>query len=89
MESVVCSVKDMETADRRALEHVIGRPLTDNQQLVIRVVSEDASTTHAASVPETAVLPDWCNVYEGLSDEQLSALEEVVLTRANLTRHAE
>ena len=79
----------METADRRALEHVIGRPLTDNQQLVIRVVSEDASSTRARSAPETPALPDWCNVYEGLSDEQVSALEAVVLRRADLTRHSE
>ena len=34
-------------------------------------------------------LPDWCNVYEGLSDAEVAAIEEVTLTRANLTRPSE
>jgi hypothetical protein len=89
MESVMCSVKDIETADRQALEHVLGRPLGDDQQLVIQVVRGDASKTHAAAASPPVMLPDWCNVYEGLSDEQLAALEAVVLTRADLTRDAE
>ena len=89
MESVICSVKDIETADRQAFEHVLGRPLGDHQQLVIRVVSADESSTHAAAAPGGVTLPDWCNVYEGLSEEEVSALEEVVLTRADLTRDAE
>ena len=31
-------------------------------------------------------LPDWCNVYEGLSDQEIDGLESIVLQRANLNR---
>ena len=89
MDSIVCSVKDIETADRRALEHVIGQHLAENQQLVIHVVNVDVSSPRAAGGPSTVTLPEWCNVYEGLSDEEVSALEEVVLTRADLSRDSE
>lgn len=89
MGSVICSVKDIGTADRQALEHVIGQRLSDHQQLVIRVLSEDVLTTPDVATSKGVTLPDWCNVYEGLSDEEISALEEVVLTRANLTRDVE
>lgn len=88
MERIVCSVKDIETADRRALEHVIGRRLTDHQQLVIQVVNADVTSTRGATAPGAGALPEWCRVYEGLSDEEVSALEEVVLARADLTRDA-
>lgn len=31
-------------------------------------------------------LPEWCNVYAGLTDEQIADLEKTILTRADLTR---
>ncbi len=31
-------------------------------------------------------LPEWCNVFDGLSDEEIDAILEIVLTRADLTR---
>jgi hypothetical protein len=86
MESIICSVKDIETADRQAFEHILGRPLADHQQLIIRVVNADMATTRRATEPTAVTLPDWCNVYEGLSDDEVSALEDVVLTRADLSR---
>ena len=30
-------------------------------------------------------LPDWCNVYDGLSDEEIEDLENTILNRADLT----
>ena len=38
---------------------------------------------------QTTVLPDWCNVYKGLSDEEIAELERAILTRADLTRPSE
>ena len=35
---------------------------------------------------ETNALPDWCKVYDGLSDEQLAEIEAIVLTRSDFTR---
>jgi hypothetical protein len=30
-------------------------------------------------------LPEWCNVYEGLADEEIADLEKTILTRADLS----
>jgi hypothetical protein len=34
----------------------------------------------------TDELPEWCHVYDGLSDEQVAEFESVILQRADLTR---
>jgi hypothetical protein len=86
MESIV-NVKDIGTADRRAIEHVIGQRLAENQQLVIYVVNLDMSASEPAA--DSRTLPEWCNVYDGLSAEDVAALEQVVLTRADLSRDSE
>lgn len=31
-------------------------------------------------------LPEWCNVYAGLTDDEIADLEKRILTRADLTR---
>ena len=35
---IVRNVKDIDGGDRRSLEHVVGRQLSDSQQVIIRVV---------------------------------------------------
>ena len=83
MESIKRSVKDIDTADRRALEHVIGKHLSENQQVVIHVVNVDvanagqpASNPHGMPPP---TLPEWCNVYEGLSDAEIADIESSIV----------
>jgi hypothetical protein len=86
------NVTEIKPADRNALEHVLGQPLHDGQQLIVRIVTPEAAAPHAdANTParDEDTLPDWCNVYEGLSDAEVAAIEEVMLTRANLTRPSE
>ena len=89
MENVVRNVRDIDSADRHALEHILGQRLRENQQLVIRVVTLGTGPqvakppNGAAAVPS---LPDWCRVYEGLTDQEIADVEEIALTRANLTR---
>ncbi|HEV3443382.1 MAG TPA: hypothetical protein VG099_02010, partial [Gemmataceae bacterium] len=68
MEEVIRNVADIDTADRRALEHVIGKPLAENQQLVITVVNLRPADANTSPTPSDSV-PDWWNIYEGLSDE--------------------
>ena len=89
MQDIIRNVRDIDTADRRALEHVIGQHLSEDQRLVIHVVNMDVPPQLSDDTPVNVTLPDWCNVYEGLSDEEVSALEEVVLTRADLSRNSE
>ncbi len=88
MEMITRNVKDIETADRQALEHVISQHPADDQQLVIHVAKMEAlpQDTPTDSVPTTGSLPDWCNVYQGLTDKAISSLEETVLKRAELSR---
>jgi hypothetical protein len=83
MESIKRSVKDIDTADRRALEHVIGQHLSENQQVVIQVLDVDvANRDMPASNPQGVpppTLPAWCNVYEGLSDAEIADIESSIV----------
>lgn len=88
MENIVRNVRDIEGGDRRALEHVVGQSLRDNQRLIIRIAEVDVSReTPAADSRQSQTLADWTNVYEGLSDEEVEAVDQTVKTRANLTRN--
>lgn len=90
METITRNVKDMGAADRHALEHVLGQNLADDQRLVIRVFSMDVTLDEPVeSDVIDSPLPDWCNVYQGLTDEAISSLEQTLLTRADLSRAAE
>lgn len=94
METVIRNVGEIDAHDRQALEHVLGQGLRENQQLVISIVNRDVpfdasnvTTPHPANgVP---ALPEWCNVYEGLSDAEVAALEKTILQRADLSRPSE
>lgn len=92
METVIRNVGEIDSHDRRALEHVLGQSLRDNQQLVIRILNlqtKPAIPKDSTEVRSAAKLPDWCNVYAGLSDEEISDLEKTILTRADLGRPSE
>ncbi|MCO6455830.1 MAG: hypothetical protein J5I93_11085 [Pirellulaceae bacterium] len=93
MESIVRNISDIDTADRRALEHVLGQPLLENQQIIIHVLNVGEGTAKAGSAPISPVaagaLPAWCNVYEGLSDEDINQIEEVILDRDRWNRQSD
>ena len=91
MESIIRNVKDIPLDDRRGLEHVVGRQLLDNQQIIIQVMwIGDESTAKPLekrpSCDATVGLPEWCNVYEGLSDKEIAEVESVILDRSNWSR---
>lgn len=90
MESIVRDVRDIDNGDRRALEHVVGQTLRNNQRLVIQIMSvEPSEPATTAPIASSAKLPDWCNVYAGLSEAEIADVEKVALARANLTRPSE
>ncbi len=94
MESLTCNVKDIESPDRQTLERMLGRTLQENQQLVIQVFNLDVHTDEGRTEASkngagSAVLPDWCDVYAGLSDKDIAELEQTILQRANLSRPSE
>ena len=88
MESIVRDVSQIESPDREALEHMLGQQLREGQRVMIHVVSFGPSVVEPPLDPvgDTTTLPAWCHVFEGLSDQETSELEEVILTRADLTR---
>lgn len=82
METITRNVKDIGSDDRRALEHVIGRQLAENQRIVISVTEFDVKA--ASPITADGTLPGWCNVFEDLSDEEVADIEKIALTRAVL-----
>jgi hypothetical protein len=76
-------VAALDIAHRRALEEAIGRKLPANQQLLISVVDRDA--TNSDTMRPAQSLEDWTKVYDGLSDEQIEAIDRIANMRANLT----
>jgi hypothetical protein len=105
MDKIIRDVRDIERADRHALEHVIGQGLSENQKIIITIVNsgvssppdEEPASGEAPSAEETGPsaqqsgdqIPDCWKVYEGLSDEEVDCLDKAIRERANLTRHFE
>jgi hypothetical protein len=92
MESVIRNVRDNDTCERQVLEHVLGRQLQENQQVIIQELTVSSKPTEAANEQSTIppmTLPDWCNVYEGLREGEIADIEHVILQRADLTRPSE
>lgn len=83
--SLNIDVSTLDAPRRQALEEVIGRQLTANQRLLISVIEVAVPPSTAPRPAQT--LDDWTTVYDGLSDEEVEAVDKVAKTRANLTRH--
>jgi hypothetical protein len=91
MDKIIRDVRDIDVADRQALEHVIGQRLRENQQVIINVVNVDISAAPSEQANPNGAQPDdevpeWWKVYEGLSDEEVDRLDTAIRERANLTR---
>lgn len=85
METIIHNFGALDEAGRTAAETLVGHSLAEDQQLVIQVVSRDPSAAEAAS-PAADELPEWCNVYAGLSDGEIATLEQAISRRLDLTR---
>src|SRR5258708_7367508 len=92
MEPIIRNVRDIDSSERRVLEQVVGRQLQENQQVIIQIVTlgkEPAEDEKQGNATPSNQLPPWCNVYDGLSDDQVAEVENVILQRADLTRSSE
>ncbi|MDB5339441.1 MAG: hypothetical protein JWN70_5060 [Planctomycetaceae bacterium] len=94
MESLIRNVDDLSAHDRQALERVLGRSLREDQQLIIHIVNlsdqpeaSDASPNQQGS--DASILPEWCQVYKGLTGTAIADLEQIILQRADFSRHGE
>jgi hypothetical protein len=89
MERIIRKVPDISEDERQVLEHLLGRPLKEDQRMIIQVVSpgnESSLQPQRENEPETDELPEWCDVYEGLTDEEIADLDAAIRERANLKR---
>ena len=86
MEKVIRNVADIETADRRVLEHLIGKHLAEHEQVIISIVNLDLVGPDESAAAAPQAVPAWWKIYEGLNDEEVDRLDQAIRQRANLTR---
>ena len=86
MESIVRNVGDLARPDRTAMECVVGHVLGESQRLVIQVMTLDSPAPPPPQANTLPELPEWTDVYKGLSDEEIDDLDTAIHERANLTR---
>ncbi len=97
MESISRNVGDLTSAERQVYETVLGHQLHAGQQVIVQLIDIDASDAKAqptASPQENgkqqndnAKLPDWCDVYRGLSDKEVEKVEASILARSPASRN--
>lgn len=88
METVTHNVSDLAGSDRTAAERLVGHPLGEDQRIVIQVENRGAVALETNVESDSDQLPEWCNVYEGLTDDQIADLEKAVSHRLDLTRQS-
>jgi hypothetical protein len=91
MESFIRNISEIDRRDRRLLERVLGFALSEHQQLVIQIVNLDVQmeldpSHESQKGSDNPILPEWCDVYQGLSDTDREDLEQTILQRVSLTR---
>ena len=79
METITRNVGDLQAHERSAVEQLVGHRLRENQQLIIQVVSIDMGGGEKPNGSQGDELPPWCNVYEGLNDEQIAEIEKSIV----------
>jgi hypothetical protein len=78
---MIRDVRDLSLDERQALELVLGKSLRDDE-----IVSIDVASAPVSSVTvDAATVPDWWNVYQGLSDADIDELDRSI-QRLDMTR---
>ena len=89
MEPIVRNIRDLDEADRVALERIIQHKLRDEQQIIVKIVDLDLGSCVAGAHDRVTRVPDWWKIYEGLSDLEIDELDDAIRQRADLTRRFE
>ena len=89
MVSTTCNVSEIPAADIPALEHLIGGPLRPSQQVVVQVVEGESRRNEAPPQTSKPRLPDWFNIYDGLSEEEIDQPDAAIHQRLDPTRNDE
>jgi hypothetical protein len=86
METITRNVSEIAPGDLQALEHLIGAPLRPSQKVIMQVVERESNGNDVPADSGEPQLPEWYNVYEGLSDEEIDRLDAAIQQRLDLTR---
>ncbi len=76
MGTITRNVSDIPAGHLQSLEHLIGTSLPPSQQVIVQVVETESGRDDTPPQAGEDELPEWCNVYTGLSDEEIDRLEE-------------
>ncbi len=77
METITRHVGDMQANERSAAELLLGHSLRGHEQLILQVVNVDiAEQTNEFRSAQS--LPDWCNIYNGLTDEEVDNIDKSI-----------
>lgn len=78
-------------AGQTVLVQLIDVDTADNGQEAKPVVSVDRTSTEAPGQDngDPLQLPEWCDVFRGLSDEEVDAVEQSILSRCQSTRNVD
>ena len=86
METIVRNVGDLDRGDRTVLERVVGHSLGESQRLIIQVMALEKPASGQSPTGSLPDLPEWSDVYAGLSDAEIDELDAAIRERANLSR---
>lgn len=77
----------MQANERSAAELLLGHRLHGHEQLILQVLelNTEVQTNDSASAES---LPDWCNIYNGLTDVEIDNIDQSII-RCNLSRSFE
>ena len=82
MEIISRHVDELRPHERSAAELLLGHRLRGHERLIMQVVEVPAEL----DMRPTQTLEDWAHVYEGLTEEEIEAIDAIAKTRAVLTR---
>ncbi len=86
METVTHNVSDLNANERTAVEQLVGHGLRENQQIILQVITLTGENETEQKTKPNGQLPDWCNVFDGLSDTEIEEIETVILDRSGWGR---
>jgi hypothetical protein len=79
-------ISDIDPSDRAVVERVFGQRLEAAGNIVLILKTVDAAPS--SPLPAGDELPSWCNVLDGLSDEDLAEFDATLNEPVRLARPA-
>jgi hypothetical protein len=76
---------DLGPDDLSSVERLFGQRIESTSGLVLILKTEDRPTLEGSPLPQ-GQLPEWCNVLEGMSDEDLADLDAIINQPVYLAR---